>query len=857
MLYFKTMKARRRIPFKWILVLGLLTSLFIAYLHFGLFPGRMKAYAVKKIDEVTQVHVDFDKILILPFQGASLHNLTVTDKTGAPIFSARKLAVNVRLIPFIKEKKIIISNVYLENPVYDYVMEHKKIVLAPPPMTRLSGQIQVPMATDEKKIDLESIANGPDSFLPDNVYLEQIEIENGFVSVRRKSGENIIEEVHSINIRMAFQKPPDLLFDGFIRLGHDPYAQIALKGAWNLKSGVYAFHLQTRSDKIPNWLLDYQKDHFLILKKGRLMLETRLQNTNDGKAFFHAQAQVYDSLIQLRNTTYSGRMNINAKGLFDFDSKSITRYKGTLDMIDVNVDHLSEKIPELKNLKGRIQFQPDLLTLEDVLGHYKNLAFKAEGTLRSFKELLLNATIYTDSKIGEVLSVLSEEQKKLIGKLEIQGDCQAVTTVHGTLRRPKELQTEYKILVRDGTITSPDKKVSLSKIGAQITVDETGFRISHCGFTNSNKNYSVSAFIPKSSSSLRTLNLLSKDFNLEAAYTLDNNTLLIKKATARSNGVSAIFHGRLSDLTNPRLDVEGDAEIVLNRTKPLFETYAPALKDAQLEGVLNGPFTMKGLWNKPAGWDLSADLSGDPVFITKTFRLDRFELQLRMKDENIQVPYLHAYVYEGTLGTNLWADLSRPGVPFQGKIFATDLDLSRLARDLDSKQKDVSGKLVFQTTMNGQLKSQESYLGNGSISIRNGKLWQTNLFKAMGSLPFLKVEGLDYVTFNSLNATFDIHNKKLWTQNLNLNSDTVDLALKGSIGFDQTLNLLMDIQYSNNVKLGAMDTGGLAPFIVNQVGDFISQYKISGTLKDPKYDKVGVPVGRAIGKKISSLLGVV
>lgn len=850
------MKARRRTPFKGILIFGLLGALFAVYAHFGLFPGRLKPYAVEKINEFTQLRVDFDKILVLPFQGVSLHNLKVADKTGAPIFSAKKLAINVRLLPFLREKKIVINNVYLESPVYDYVMEPKKIVVAaPPPMTELSGQIQVPTASDEKKLELEDIAEGPDFFLPDNVYLEQIEIENGFVSVRKKPGDPVAEEIQSLNIRMAFQRPPDLMFDGFLKLGHDPYAQISLKGAWNLKTGVYAFRLQTRSDKVPDWLLEYQKNSFLVLKKGRWMLETQLKSMNDGKAFFHSQAQLYDALIQLRKTEYSGRVNLNAKGLFDVNTKSITRYKGTLDLIHVDVDHLSEKIPELKNLKGRISFQPDLLTLEDVLGHYKNLSFKAEGTLHSFKELLLNVSIYTDSKISEVLALLSVEQKKLIGKLDIQGNCQAVTTVHGTLRKPQELQTDYKILVQDGAITSPDKKISLSKVSAQITVNDAGFRISRCGFTAVNKNYSLNAFIPKSSGSLRTLNLSSKDFNIDASYLLDKNTLLIKKATARSYGASAVFYGKLSDLSNPYLDIQGNTEVVLNRTKPLFETYAPALKDSQLDGVLNGPFTMKGFWNKPMDWDLSADLSGDPVFIKKNARLNHLELQLRMKNQTIHIPYLRAEAYKGTIGLDTFLDLSRPGVPFEGKFFANNFDIHPLTLDLGAKQKDISGLAILQASVKGRLKSQATYQGNGSISVRNGKLWQTDIFKAMGKLPFLKVEGLDQVTFHDMSATFDIHDKKLWTRNMTLLSDTVNLILDGSIGFDQSMDLLMDIQYSNGVRLGAMDTGGLAPFIVNQVGDFISQYRITGTLKDPKYGKVGLPVGHAIGKKISNLLG--
>jgi hypothetical protein len=52
---------------------------------------------------------------------------------------------------------------------------------------------------------------------------------------------------------------------------------------------------------------------------------------------------------------------------------------------------------------------------------------------------------------------------------------------------------------------------------------------------------------------------------------------------------------------------------------------------------------------------------------------------------------------------------------------------------------------------------------------------------------------------------------------------------------------------------GAFQTGGLVPFVVQEAADFISQYRISGTLKDPKYEKASMPVGRVIGKKLGHL----
>ncbi len=47
----------------------------------------------------------------------------------------------------------------------------------------------------------------------------------------------------------------------------------------------------------------------------------------------------------------------------------------------------------------------------------------------------------------------------------------------------------------------------------------------------------------------------------------------------------------------------------------------------------------------------------------------------------------------------------------------------------------------------------------------------------------------------------------------------------------------MNIRYSNDIIQGAYDTGGLVPFVVQQAENSISQYRVSGTLKQPKYEK--------------------
>lgn len=856
MIYSKAMKSKRRFSKQLLVALAVLSSLTLAYLHFGLLPGRLKIYAIREIERLTSFKVDFDKFLVLPFRGLSFHRLRIMKKDGDLLFTAKQMSLDVKMIPFLREKKIIVANVYLDNPVYDFLLEPERSAPPPPPKTKISGQIAVPVIPEGKKIDITSIEEGPNAFLPENVYLEQIEIVNGRVTIRKNSQGPPLEIISSIGLRMGFQKPPKLAFDGSLKLGEKPYASIALKGAWNLDKAEYEFYLDTQSEFIPSWLVQYQKNSFLILQSGGFALKTHLLSKTEEKAAFHSKAHLKNARLLLNKSEYEGEMGMDVAGVFNFETKHFERYKGSLELVRVNISNLSKTIPYLENISGHIGFEPDLLTLDTIKGRYQKVVFDAEGSIRSFKDLLVSVTIRANSSIQEALALFPEEQKKMLAPYDIQGICHAVTTVAGSLRKPNELVTEYKLLIEKGSVKNLEKKMEVGDLSAEIFANDAGFQIKNSRFLFLKKNYLLDAFIPKKPGAQGTLTLVSDELRLKAVYFFNHNKILIDRAEAAYFGIAAVAKGSLTDLNNPHLDIQGDVEIDLAESTAHFAAQVPALKNAGLGGRLKGIFTLNGFWNDPLNWDVKMDGRGAPVFMKKKIRVDNLEIQARLKNKILNIPYLHAILYGGTWGANLFFDLGRPGTYFDGKVFGNNINLALLAKDLELKQKELRGQLTFQTKMNGFLKSQETYRGSGAADIRNGYLWKTDLFKQMGSLPFVKVIGMDDIVFTDLSSTFQIHDKKVWTDNLNLASSGVNLSLKGTIGFDQSLDLLMNIRYSPDILRGAQDVGGFVPVVIQEAEEFISQYKIKGTLGQPKYEKVPLPMGQVIGKKISNFLGL-
>lgn len=848
------MKARHHVPKKIIFFSVVSSLLAVLYLQFGLLPGDLKSYAVEQIELQAPIRIEFSKILYLPWRGLSLSDVRVMERSGAVIFSAKNLIVDVRIIPFFKEKKIIISKATLEGPLYDYVLKPKKTVIEPPPpKTKISGQITVPVVPNKKKIQLSDIEDGANAFLPENVYLEQINIIDGQVAVRETPDSPVIEEIHDIDIRMGFQKPPVLTFDGSISLGHERYAHLELRGRWNLDEASYEFRFLTKTEKIPSWFLEYQKNHFLVLKEGKLQFETNLKSIHEREILFNTKADLREASIAIKQGLYEGRMQLETTGIFNFESQSFPRYKGILNLIDVQAHNVSKTIDHLEKLQGRMEFQPGKLFFEEFKGQFKKLPFHADGELTSFKDLVLDLRIRTESSIEQLLALIPPEHRTFLTDLELQGDCQALTHVEGSLKKSETLSIDHQILLSGGSIKHKKKKWYASAVNGSLSIKPDSFAISGVHFLLSEKRYSLDAYFPKKSGETGKVALKSSDFQLSSSYTLDGQVAHLSQASLNVQGIQADFKGTVRNLDNPYVDVEGNAYLDIERAlkTPLKSSLAESLG---LRGHLKGFFIYKGFWKHIQDGEFGIDATGEDIFVKKNLPVDDVQVQIRMKDGVLNVPFIRGFFYNGTVGGESHFDLRQKPVFMDGRFYANKVNLQKLAQDVQLNDKELSGLFSLQMKLNGILSRPETFVGDGQMDIQSGHIWKTDQFKKMGELVIVKVEGLDMVTFTEMACHFDVHDKKIWTKDLRLKSATVDLSLEGNVGFDQKLDFLMDIRFSDDVILGAQDTGGIVPFVVQQAEGLISKYRVSGTLSAPKYEKsfnVNVlPVGKKMPEAV-------
>lgn len=836
--------------------MAVLTALGAVYNYFGILPGDARLWAMREASALTKKKISFTKAVWLPFTGFTFYDLDVREKNDARVFSAKRLGLDVKLVPFLREKKIVLNNVLLDEPVIDYALKRPRIVVAPKPVlkTEISGQIRVPSVDDERKVRYEDIVGGPESFLPENVYIEQIQIVDGQLTIRPAQNEPPLEMIRDIRVKLAFRRPPVLRFDGSLTLGENVYATVNLTGSWDLAKAQYEFQLLTTWEQVPDWLKAYQQNHFLVLRDGRVKLATKLQSVGEEKALFYANADLRDAEIRIRDGEYRGHLKVGAKGLFNFLTKRVERYKGTLDLVDVVITNLTPKIYEIRDVQGQVDFQPDLLTVKSFKGVFADVPFNAAGTLTGFKTLVVQGRIYTRIGIAKLLSLIPPEQKRLVKDYVISGECEANTILSGSLKDPGGVKASYQVSLRSGTVTSPDRKWRIGGVSGDLSTSEAGLEAKNVRFEFDQKRYEIDAFVPKQAGAMGRLAVRSQDVALRTSYAWREGHVDLENAQALLPGLALRFGGALYPSGAPVLDVHGHADADLRILTKSHADKAVWLKSWPLDGKLSGDFRYKGIWNRPAFAEIGLDMHGHEVAIKKA-RLQNPVVSAVVKNGELNVAHLNAKAYGGMLGFKGVFDFKDPETAFDADFYANDVDVHALMADVAPEDKKRAGDMVLQLSLQGKLKDASTYKGGGVISVKNGYIMETTQFKAMGNLPLVRVEGLDLVVFHEMTGAFKVKEKRIWTDRLALRSETVNLDLRGSVGFMQDLDMLMDIEYTNAVFLGAQDAGGLAPYMVNQAQDLIGQYHVGGTLKKPKYEKAGPGVVTTIGKKVGEIIG--
>jgi hypothetical protein len=212
-----------------------------------------------------------------------------------------------------------------------------------------------------------------------------------------------------------------------------------------------------------------------------------------------------------------------------------------------------------------------------------------------------------------------------------------------------------------------------------------------------------------------------------------------------------------------------------------------------------------------------------------------------------------ALFYNGQLQITSFIDPQKNDIPLNVSGTLKNTDLALFAQDLNkgkTKEVNLKGGLLLDFSWEGPLARADKWKGHGSAAINDGQIFKFNLLK--GIWRTLLIPELENVVFTQAHTNFEIRNKRLITNDLTLNSSSVDLSAKGWVDFDQNINMNVSPNFKELAILQSSSLKKGPTALLAKAQEYID-IKISGTLKKPDYSVSTQPV-KALEKTTGSLI---
>jgi AsmA protein len=246
----------------------------------------------------------------------------------------------------------------------------------------------------------------------------------------------------------------------------------------------------------------------------------------------------------------------------------------------------------------------------------------------------------------------------------------------------------------------------------------------------------------------------------------------------------------------------------------------------------------------------------------------RLEIAAEVQNQDALIRNLSFDLFGGQVQAEGAVTAGSKAPPFTAKTTMRRVQLGSALAALSAAQITISGTADADLRIQGQgftmTDLTKALEGLGHVAVKDGRLEGVNLLEEATSI--LKVAGLSLgdakaTAFSRIEADFGIKQGRLNIQRLLMDSHDFQATGGGTIGFDQSLNLLMNLNLSQELSQKLAGVSPIAKLAINE-GRLKLPLKITGTAQAPVYGlelksvtgKVQEQVQKKVEDAVSGLL---
>ncbi|HXI85357.1 MAG TPA: AsmA-like C-terminal region-containing protein [Verrucomicrobiae bacterium] len=207
------------------------------------------------------------------------------------------------------------------------------------------------------------------------------------------------------------------------------------------------------------------------------------------------------------------------------------------------------------------------------------------------------------------------------------------------------------------------------------------------------------------------------------------------------------------------------------------------------------------------------------------FTADRAQATLVFTNNTMQINDFDADFYGGKLRGRAGFVFSDADPSYNFEFSVDHADVHSLLTATEDRESTVTGLLTGQATIDGRGNDLSSLSGTGQLNVTDGILWQAPVFGI-----FSEILGKTKAT--RAQASFTITNQAVSTEDMQIAAGAFTAESRGQLGFDGKLDFRVEAQFLRAWP----GIGWISPLIGK-----LLEYKVGGTIGDPKYRPVNLP----------------
>ncbi len=774
---------------------------YLVYLNEVILPREIKAALVDSLERATGKRAGLTSAKLDLFRGLVIKDLSLSDN-NLNIISAKDSSCRFLVMPVFR-KEIIVTALKLDSPqIFVERMPDNSINIAElffkKPITVMDGKF--------------------------NLTILRIIISKGSINFKDNTLSPPFEkEIRNADLDIKFHLPGSIAFDADFEIPSKIPMLVKSSGEYRIMDKEFSAKVQAR-DFYPREFVRYWDENKFNIPDGII----------DGSAVLNVKAGYLDAGIDMSGMSLKfsqGNVNadlncdISAKVKYNFTNKELI-YTGRMNVKNLSLSNL-EFVDNIHDIRGKADFSEKAFSFNDITATVLGIPVKAMAGISDLSGGLLKLNVNSEVELGFLKGILKDRFN-----INIPADLKGEGNLYLELQYGMPIEGRPVVngyLDVEGATIKPEYGATfLEDVSGKVKFTQNQLIWSGLKFKYIDMDYTTSGVLTNFDKPGVHIDLKSVRLSLRSLMAINDKVITLSSLDGKYDNYEFSIQGDL-DTVDPeavKADINGVIKFELAEDKEPFKNIKDKFSYAHPSGRIAAQFSLKGSLKDILHCAIDAEVKSDSLRLYG-FKMNGFGMAYSQRNGIMDIKSVRSSLYGGVIEANGMVNLTLKDIPYQINADMKGIKIEDLKKDTVFKDTDISGIIQARFGVKGVQNDLSKLNAWGKINVLNGRLWQINLFRGIGVLLFKR--DFNSVVFREGSCGFFIKDKTVFTNDLTMKSDLLNLYGAVKIGFDNTISASLKAEFTDE----GIDAGN-----VSDIAGVIERYsiiEIKGNLKEPKF----------------------